>query len=297
MILLWGLLEDGTMRSVHDRLVAMNADVYFVNHAEIDRSAIEFISSPQPSYCLSYRGNQTDFSEFRSAYLRPYNFRDYPQFGDEEESSDRARSADLFHHLIHSWAEHTDARIINKPSAEATNHSKLFQSIYISESGFLIPDSLISNDAEEILAFSKAHTSIIYKSMSSIRSIVKEFSPGDLVGHEEMGPVFFQRRIIGKNIRVHVVGEEVFACEIESEGIDYRYAKSRMTPIELPEDIASASTGLAKRLGLLVAGIDLIVTPEGQWYCLEANPSPGFSYYDIFPERSIAQAVAEALYI
>jgi D-alanine-D-alanine ligase-like ATP-grasp enzyme len=54
---------------------------------------------------------------------------------------------------------------------------------------------------------------------------------------------------------------------------------------------------LTKKLGLIIAGIDLIITNSGECYCLEANPSPGFSYFDISDKKNIARAVAEALYI
>src|SRR5579872_1080949 len=141
MILLWGLLEDGTMRTVYDRLQHMNANFLFVNHAEIDKTTIEFNIAPSPKYFLRDNGEKIDLDGATSAYLRPYNFRDFAQFNNASDSSILEKNADIFHHLIHSWAENSGARILNKPSAEATNHSKLFQSRYILASGFLVPDS------------------------------------------------------------------------------------------------------------------------------------------------------------
>ena len=41
--------------------------------------------------------------------------------------------------------------------------------------------------------------------------------------------------------------------------------------------------------------IDLKITPEGQVYCLEVNPCPAFSYYEIHTEQPIARAVARYL--
>jgi glutathione synthase/RimK-type ligase-like ATP-grasp enzyme len=297
MIVLWGLLEDGTMKTVHDRLKEIHADVLFLNHAEIDKTEIQFESEPIPQYKINYQGKNYDLDDCTASYLRPYNFRDYPQFSQAENSSSIIKCADIFHHIIHSWAEHSSAIIINRPSAEATNHSKLFQSIQISASGFIVPDSLVSNDHDEIMEFHSRHRSIIYKSMSSVRSIVKEFSLNDLKGRKNMGPVFFQQRIIGTNVRVHVVGEKVFACRIESEGIDYRYAQSELVPCNIQDDITEKCIQLTKNLGLVIAGLDLIITPQRDWYCLEANPSPGFSYFDIAEGRPIARAVAELLYI
>jgi len=36
-------------------------------------------------------------------------------------------------------------------------------------------------------------------------------------------PTQFQRYIAGREHRVHVVGDEVFACEVHSDADDYRY--------------------------------------------------------------------------
>jgi D-alanine-D-alanine ligase-like ATP-grasp enzyme len=82
---------------------------------------------------------------------------------------------------------------------------------------------------------------------------------------------------------------------IESDGIDYRYANAAMRATELPQDIAERSVALARRLDLAVAGVDLITTPRGDWYCLEVNPNPGFSVYDSAHDGAIATAVAELL--
>jgi D-alanine-D-alanine ligase-like ATP-grasp enzyme len=48
-------------------------------------------------------------------------------------------------------------------------------------------------------------------------------------------------------------------------------------------------------MGLAVAGIDLRRTPEGQWYCFEVNPSPGFTYFQAQAGQAIDQAIAQLL--
>ena len=52
---------------------------------------------------------------------------------------------------------------------------------------------------------------------------------------------------------------------------------------------------MAAGMGLHLAGIDLRQTPRGEWYCLEVNPSPGFTYYEAVTGQPIAAAVAELL--
>jgi glutathione synthase/RimK-type ligase-like ATP-grasp enzyme len=198
----------------------------------------------------------------------------------------------MVHHLISAWAEYTPALVISRPSAEGTNQSKLYQAGEIRASGFLTPESLVTNDPAAVREFQALHGSLIYKSMSNVRSVVKELAVDDLEG-KVLGPVLFQQRIVGQNVRVHVVGEECFACAIETEGTDYRYAPSRMTKMTLPGDVADKAVALTRRLGLYLAGLDFIVTPAGEWYCLEANPNPAFACFADGDE--VAQAVARLL--
>ena len=292
MILLWGLTEDATFRSVYDELLLRKADVVFVNHAAIRRTRVEFRTRPSPSYLL-HCDRTLDLEEVTAAYLRPYDHKLY-----EADTADLGRtlsSPDLVHHLLTNWAEHSDAVILNRPSAEATNQSKLYQAAFIANAGFLIPDSLVSNDHSTIAQFVAQHRQVIYKSMSSVRSIVKQLDLADLPSTGTMGPALFQQRVLGTNVRVHVIGDQAIACAIESEGIDYRYASARMHPVELPQTVAARCVALTRNLGLVLSGIDLIVTPREEYYCLEVNPSPAFACFDIDPGHSIARRVVEAL--
>ena len=44
-----------------------------------------------------------------------------------------------------------------------------------------------------------------------------------------------------------------------------------------------------------VAGIDLKLAPDGRVVCLEVNPSPVFSYYELHTGQPIAAAIARLL--
>ncbi len=294
MILLWGLMEDATFRSVHDHLLLRRADFAFLNHASIRRTRVEFHTKPEPAYLL-HCDRTIDLDDVSAAYLRPYDHKLYEAEAADQTGSRTLSSPDLVHHLLTNWAEHTDATILNRPSAEATNQSKLYQAGFIVESGFLVPDSLVSNDSSTIADFVGRHGQVIYKSMSSVRSIVKQLDLADLPSAGPMGPALFQQRVLGTNVRVHVIGDQAIACAIESEGTDYRYASARMSPITLPRGVAARCVALTRKLGLVLSGIDLIVTPRGEYYCLEVNPSPAFGCFDIDPEHSISQSVAETL--
>jgi hypothetical protein len=48
-------------------------------------------------------------------------------------------------------------------------------------------------------------------------------------------------------------------------------------------------------MNLPVAGIDLRRSPDDEWFCLEVNPSPAFSYYQAHAGLPISEAIARLL--
>jgi glutathione synthase/RimK-type ligase-like ATP-grasp enzyme len=287
-VLLWGLPEDPATRTVHRWLEVLDAEVVLLDHADGAQTSAAFATCPEFAHRVTGDGGSWQLEDFSAAYLRPYDPRDL------EPAPAALARARAVHHLISDWAQYSEATIVNRPSAEGTNHSKLRQTMQIRECGFCTPDSLVTNEPRRILDFRASRGSLVYKSLSSVRSVVKELSIAELPTGP-MGPVLVQERIRGVNVRVHVVGQRTFACMIESDGVDYRYASSRIVVVELEQSVARRCVALTRRLGLLVSGIDLIVTPAGDWYCLEVNPNPGFTAFDRSQEQVIAGAVAELL--
>ncbi len=83
----------------------------------------------------------------------------------------------------------------------------------------------------------------------------------------------------GRDLRVFVAGNKVVACmERKSEGENFKSnislgGRGRNFPID--EEIRSLSLGVAKALGLEIAGIDLLFN-EGNYEVCEANSAMGF---------------------
>ena len=143
---------------------------------------------------------------------------------------------------------------------------------------------------------------MIYKSVSSVRSIVRRLERKDLPRTESVRncPTQFQEWVEGVDIRVHTVGDEVFATELVSTASDYRYASRSgdsvsATAIDIPPDIAAACIAMTKSVGLVISGIDLRRTPDDRYYCFEMNPSPGFLFYERATGQPISEAVAKLL--
>ena len=68
-----------------------------------------------------------------------------------------------------------------------------------------------------------------------------------------------------------------------------------MSPVTLPAAVTTACLRGARELGLLFAGIDLKETPDGEYFCFEINPCPGFTYYERHTGQPISLALADLL--
>lgn len=214
---------------------------------------------------------------------------------------DVAKSAFL-NEAFNDWLEVSPSRVANRPGAMSSNSSKPYQCQLILRHGFRIPPTLVTNDPEQVIAFRARHRRIVYKSTSAVRSIVREWLPDQPsnLARLRLLPTQFQAFVAGKNVRVHVVGTEVFATEISCEVVDYRYAgregvETSMTPIVLPPSIAQKCVSMTESFGLTFAGIDLKRTNDDEWFCFEVNTSPGFSYFQEQTGQPIAQALVSHL--
>jgi glutathione synthase/RimK-type ligase-like ATP-grasp enzyme len=233
-----------------------------------------------------------------SVYQRWVNVEDV--FGEDHSALEleKARSvlramSDLFDIL--------PVRIVNRRRPMMSNNSKPYQSLLIHQAGFDIPETLITNEPGELAAFINLHKDIIYKSTGSTRSVVARYNDKDIdrVRNLTFLPTQFQQFIDGFNLRVHVIGRRAFATKILSRATDYRYASRDGEPVdfipfELNVELNKRCIRLARIFGLDFAGIDLMVG-QGKVYCLEVNPSPGYSYYQNATDQPISYALADYL--
>lgn len=193
-------------------------------------------------------------------------------------------------------------RVVNRPSIASSNSVKPYQARIITAHGFPPISTLITTSPEEARAFIDAHNGeVIFKSISWQRSRVRRINNDDLERLEQVRycPTQFQQYIPGNDIRVHRVGGRLFATEIVASADDYRYVpvngERTMRPFELPADLAARCLSLANALEMDICGIDLRRTPDGEYYCFEANPIPGYLFYEQYTGQRIGDAIASWL--
>ncbi|MEW6585700.1 MAG: glutathione synthase [Nitrospirota bacterium] len=239
-----------------------------------------------------------DVREIRSVYHRFMNPEDVPGTDSSPQSIRKTRS--ILHSLMNLF-DVLPARIVNRRRPMMSNNSKPYQALLIRQAGFAIPETLVTNDPSSLFAFSSSGDPLVYKSISSVRSIVAALDGNCMAKIDSLRllPTQFQYKIEGLNVRVHVIGRRLFATKILTSATDYRYAaqegaSASLRPYELTAELLKNCLHLARIFELSFAGIDLIVS-SGKVYCLEVNPSPGYSYYQEATGQPISDALAEYL--
>lgn len=309
MILVAGIPDESPLALVIEALESTGADyrVFDQRRASTANLRVEIADAAGGGAIdgtLTLDGESIALPAITAMYLRLMDDRFLPGMAAPPPHSAEQRHCRRLHELLLRLADIAPGRILNRPADAGSNHSKPFQAQTISAAGFDIPETLITNDpraAREFIEHAWSDGgSVIYKSVSGVRSIVQRVQPRDLSRLDRIRwcPTQFQRHVAGTDIRVHVVGEAALAAEIVSDATDYRYAardtgvEPRIVACELDSTTRALCVELARRMNLPLAGIDLRRTPEGRRVCFEVNPSPAFSFYERRAGLPIADCIA-----
>jgi hypothetical protein len=301
MILLWGLGSDKPMASVRAELARLGCNALLVDQRAVLETMISLDIGDAAGCILEWDGVRLDLAHVRAAYLRPYDPYGVPAVAELPPDHCGRRHAGAVYDGLRLWGDMSTSCVVNRLGTMGSNSSKPYQGELIRYAGFSIPETLVTTDPDAVHAFYERHGQIVYKSVSGVRSVVSRLSAArrDEVNRVTACPTQFQQHIPGVDYRVHVVGADVFVCELESTVDDYRYADRQGGVVgrqqsAIPDDQAARCVALAASLGLRIAGVDLRRTPDGDWYCFEVNPSPAFSWFDA-PDERIACSVAKLL--
>lgn len=303
MILLGGIPSEGPHALLVEALDDLGLKYRFFNQRQCIVCDAELrIDSHGVDGKLRLGDENFRLGDFSAIYFRLMDDRILPELENEPEDSHSRKRTRALHDTLYRWLEIADARVVNRSDPQGSNGSKPYQAQLIARCGLRTPETLITNDPEKVISFQNKHGKIIYKSISGIRSIIKAFDDDDRarLEHIRWCPVQFQEFVPGTDMRVHVIGEDVFATEIISDRIDYRYARKQggettLRAVEIADDLAARCVALTAELGLIFSGIDLRIGPDGTATCFEVNPSPAYSYYQANAGQPIATSLARYL--
>jgi hypothetical protein len=296
-ILLIGYPGDPTAQHVFAVANAINVPLAFLDIMDLARGGgLEYTSDANGGSAVCADGSTFRFDSFAGIYQRP--------FLPNRECLEEHRWAELAS-CVAACVEILScckSRVVNRPFDGWENGSKPLQTLLMTTAGLPVPPSIATSMLAEYRNF--AHIGeTVYKSNSAVRSIVNTVSGINEERWESLAncPVYFQKRIIGPDVRIHLFRGEVFAVKIHSDAVDYRYWKaqgthSRMEPFEdVPQQIVDACRRYAQSRCIALAGFDFKIDAGGNWYCLEMNPMPGFDAYDRVLDCRIATRLLQWL--
>lgn len=196
--------------------------------------------------------------------------------------------------FLRGFWESIDCFWVSHPYSLENARSKIKQLQVAKKLGFYIPKTLITNQPEEVRKFfDYLKGKMVVKPVKSgiVRGENNEFvihtskvNEEHLLNLEDLrfAPSIFQELLPKKyDIRVTAIGQNVFPVEIHSQDnpdamIDWR--KPQDVDLvhkshHLPPLLADKCLKLTSYYGLQFAAIDLVLTPDNQYYFLEINPN------------------------
>jgi glutathione synthase/RimK-type ligase-like ATP-grasp enzyme len=194
-----------------------------------------------------------------------------------------------------AWLEQTDGTVVNRPGHAADNGAKPLHEAWLRAMGFDVPPTLTSSSGQRLADFAAGGPTVA-KSVAGIRADTRIMTPESFADFDSRsGPVHLQRRIEGRDVRLHVVDDEVHGELIESDAVDYRTTSARFVPFEPPPALAASVVAATRAAGLLFAGWDFKLDGDGRYWCLEANPMPGYDGYDTRADGAISRSLVARL--
>jgi hypothetical protein len=183
--------------------------------------------------------------------------------------------------------------------------------------GLDVPRTLFANHPDEVRAFfhecdghvihKMQHSFAIYREGVENVVFTNDMAAEDLEDLSGLmySPMTFQEKVDKQlELRVTVVGEQVFAAAIDSQAHEHTAVDWRRDgiglindwqPYDLPDDVEAKLLALVSELGLNYAASDFVLTPDGRHVFLEVNAVGEFFWLQRSPGLPIVEAIADVL--
>jgi hypothetical protein len=205
------------------------------------------------------------------------------------------------------------------PAPSAVVHVAQFKGLQLkvaADLGFEIPSTIVTTDRDELLDFYRHHSGRVVSKLASATAFSRHWRNlaryTVMVTRRDLGhlaslrhcPMIFQACVPKRfEVRVTVVGQDVFSAEIHSQSnnrtkLDWRRYDFAHTPHRshvLPPSIEYRCRALVEKLGLTYGAIDLVFTPDGRYVFLEINPAGQFSWIEELTGLPISEALCDLL--
>jgi glutathione synthase/RimK-type ligase-like ATP-grasp enzyme len=213
------------------------------------------------------------------------------------------------------WQLMSACNWVNHPDANRVASNKLHQLKVAAEFGFTIPATLVSNSPVAIRQFyDECQGEMVFKRLGGgtidyadqVEVLyTHKINASDLDNLEDIvcAPGIFQEYVPKRvETRITIVGDEVFACEIDSQSNpatvhDWRrdFANTRYRTHELPVTVAKKCLDFVRMLNLKFGALDFVIRPNSAYVFLEINPNGQWLWIENLTSLPIGNAIAALL--
>lgn len=274
------------------------------------------INSTPPLVSLKYNslrinGKEIKFEEIQSVFVHHPRIEVSEKLGmDKTDRKIMSASWSVFITGLENLL--SKSKWVNKLSASSQSSDIFRQLIVAGEVGMRVPKTCFSNDVDCIRDFAANFNRVVLKPgplmgvhLKGKRILTQIINASSLTASELVhSPCFFQEYIDKAfELRIHVVGNRVLTCKIDSQksklaGTDWRRYDVANTP-HYPYSLGSREEKqcleITRRLGLEMGVIDMIVTPEGEHVFLECNSNGYWIWIEELTGLPITRAVSDLL--
>lgn len=295
MILVLGDPKDEHAAHIAHELETRNADVEFLASDDFPEKIQARWRPDRSGEIVLACGRPCSTAEIQSVYWRNYggySSPNLPHAGQQHIALNDSRS------LFESMLWDLPVRWVNGLAGFEMHQTKPRAFARVAALGVLVPDTIWTNDPDAVRRFA-ADRECIFKPVQGgahTEPLTAEHLSDEHLQNLKYAPITLQQMVSGVDIRVFVVGDDVFACEIQTDQLDFRNdAAPEITAIDLPAAIADQSHAIAAGLHLCWAGIDFRRDAEGAWWFFEANPSSMFLGFEQRTGLPISDALCSLL--
>lgn len=304
MIVIIGSEEETHAKYIADKLNKNGIENIFFDSREYPENLSISYSLGDSSFdsFLTIKNKKIKLSEIKGVYWRWF-YGVKQQFFENTDS----KVTNIVHRECKSALEslfyisqNTNCNWLNSIEAINLHKTKAYQLDILSKNNIRIPKTLITNNTEAVSEFYFSNDKkVIYKPVLG-GAYTKQLTEEDFNEEKKealkYSPIQLQEYIEGVDIRVYVVGEKIFAGKIEAQTIDFREdSDAQITPVELPQNIQADCLKTIKALKLRYSGVDIRLTPEGEYVFIEANPAPMFIHFERVTGYPISDTLMQEL--
>lgn len=281
-----------------------------LNCEDLPRAEISF--RPQSGWNLVFDGADFALEKVRAAYYRRPG---------TPEVSDASLDAPTRGYVVGEWAavlrslwNALEGRWLSSPFAILRAEDKPRQLEEAVALGFDVPDTLIGNQFDQASAFVQRGDAI---GKPLRHALIDRGETGEVLFTSRLAPltevdlpavrvapVIYQREIRkAHDIRVTIIGDELFAVAIHSQGqpeteVDWRRGNRldlAHEVIKLPARLAERCIQLTRRLGLGYGAIDFVLDQNGKYWFLEINPNGQWAWIERRTGVPLTKAIVDKL--